>query len=172
MRLTSSVIKSLMIVFSVTLFFPIRSFAVNHEHNMNHQHQSTRFETVRIDGLTLSNFRARASIGSMKNSGAYGEILSNKDDRLIQASSSVAKIVELHQHINDNGVMRMRKVDTGFMIKSNESMVMTPGGYHIMLIGLHKPLKENTSMDLLLKFESGKTIDIAIPIVSIKKLHH
>jgi copper(I)-binding protein len=108
----------------------------------------------------------------MKNSGAYGEILSNKDDRLIKASSSVAKIVELHQHINDNGVMRMRKVDTGFMIKSNESMVMTPGGHHIMLIGLHKPLKENTSMDLLLKFESGKTIDIAIPIVSIKKIHH
>jgi len=108
----------------------------------------------------------------MKNSGAYGEIRSNTDDRLIKASSSVAKMVELHEHINDNGVMRMREVEGGVVLPAGESMVMQPGGYHIMLIGLHEPLKADSSMDLSLEFESGKTVNLSIPIVSIKKMHH
>jgi copper(I)-binding protein len=152
--------------------FSIQGFAMSHGHSMSHQHQSTQFETVTVEGLTLSNFRARASIGPMKNSGAYGEIRSNTDDRLIKASSSVAKMVELHEHINDNGVMRMREVEGGVVLPAGESMVMQPGGYHIMLIGLHEPLKADSSMDLSLEFESGKTVNLSIPIVSIKKMHH
>jgi copper(I)-binding protein len=145
---------------------------MSHGHSMSHQHQSTQFETVTVEGLTLSNFRARASIGPMKNSGAYGEIRSNTDDRLIKASSSVARMVELHEHINDDGVMRMREVEGGFVLQAGETMIMQPGGYHIMLIGLHAPLKADTSMDLSLEFESGKTANLSIPIVSIKKMHH
>ena len=83
------------------------------DHHKTHHHQSNSFVTVEVDGLVLSKFRARASIGQMKNSGAYGEIQSNTYDRLIQASSSVAAVVELHEHINDNGIMRMRKVEGG-----------------------------------------------------------
>ena len=152
--------------------FSIQGFAMSHGHSMSHQHRPIQFETVEVDGLTLSNFRARASIGPMKNSGAYGEIRSNTDDRLIKASSSVAKMVELHEHINDNGVMRMREVEGGVVLPAGESMVMQPGGYHIMLIGLHEPLKADSSMDLSLEFESGKTVNLSIPIVSIKKMHH
>jgi copper(I)-binding protein len=152
--------------------FSIQGFAMSHGSSMSHQHQSTQFEPVTVEGLTLSNFRARASIGPMKNSGAYGEIRSNTDDRLIKASSSVAKVIELHEHINDNGVMRMREVEGGFVLQAGETMVMQPGGYHIMLIGLHEPLKADSSMDLSLEFESGKTVNLSIPIVSIKKMHH
>ena len=171
MRLTASVLKLLAVVFSVALV-SIHSFAMSHVHNMSHRHQSMQFETVKIDGLTLSNFRARASIGSTKNSGAYGEIQSNTNDRLIKASSSVAKVVELHEHINDNGIMRMREVEGGLALTAGKSIVMKPGGHHIMLIGLHEPLKADTAMDLSLEFESGKLIELSIPIVSIKKMHH
>jgi len=153
-------------------FLSIQSLATDHRHTTNHQHHPVQFTLVENDGLTLSNFRARASIGRAQNSGAYGEILSTTGDRLIRASSSVANAVELHEHINDNGVMRMREVEDGFLIRPNESMVMKPGGYHIMLIGLHERLKANTSIDLSLKFESGRTADLLIPIVSIKKMHH
>ena len=171
MRLTASVLKLLAVVFSVVLF-SIHSFAMSHVHNMSHRHQSMQFEKVEIDGLTLSNFLARASIGPMKNSSAYGEIQSNTDDRLIKASSSVTKVVELHEHINDNGIMRMREVEGGLALTAGKSIVMKPGGYHIMLIGLHKPLKADTTMDLSLEFESGKVIELSIPIVSINKMHH
>jgi copper(I)-binding protein len=51
-------------------------------------------------------------------------------------------------------------------------MVMKPGGYHIMLIGLKAPLEAGTTIDLSLEFESGKTFDLTIPVVSIKAMHH
>ena len=150
----------------------IQSVAMDKDHHKTHHHQSNSFVTVEVDGLVLSKFRARASIGQMKNSGAYGEIQSNTYDRLIQASSSVAAVVELHEHINDDGIMRMRKVKGGLALEPNQSMIMKPGGYHIMLISLHKPLKAGDTMDLSLKFGSGKLIELSIPVVSIKKSHH
>ena len=149
----------------------IQSVAMDKDHHESH-HQTNLFVTVEVEGLVLSNFRARESIGHMKNSGAYGEIQSNTNDRLIQASSSVASDVELHEHIHDNGIMRMREVDGGLTLEANQSMIMKPGGYHIMLISLHKPLKAGDTMDLSLKFESGKLIELSIPIVSIKKMYH
>ena len=150
----------------------IQSVAMDKGHHKSHHHRSNSFVTVEVEGLVLSNFRARASIGQMKNSGAYGEIQSNTNDRLIQASSSVAAVVELHEHITDNGIMRMRKVEGGLALEANQSMIMKPGGYHIMLISLHKPLKAGDTMDLSLKFGSGKLIELSIPVVSIKKMNH
>ena len=91
----------------------IQSVAMDKDHHKSHHHQSNSFVTVEVEGIVLSNFRARASIGQMKNSGAYGEIQSNTYDRLIRASSSVAAVVELHEHINDDGIMRMREVEGG-----------------------------------------------------------
>ena len=150
----------------------IQSLAMDKGHHESHHHRSNSFVTVEVDGLVLSKFRARASIGQMKNSGAYGEIRSNTNDRLIQASSSVAAVVELHEHINDNGIIRMRKVEGGLALEANQSIIMKPGGYHIMLISLHKPLKAGDTMDLSLKFGSGKLIKLSIPVVSVKKMHH
>ena len=150
----------------------IQSVAVGKDHYKSHHHRSNSFVTVEVEGLVLSNFRARSSIGQMKNSSAYGEIQSNTTDRLIQASSSVAAVVEVHEHIYYNGIMRMRKVEGGLALEANQSMIMKPGGYHIMLISLHKPLKAGDKMDLSLKFESGKLIGLSMPVVSVKKMHH
>ena len=150
----------------------IQSVAMDKDHYKSHHHRSNSFVTVEVEGLVLSNFRARASIGQMRNSGAYGEIQSNTNDQLIQASSSVAAVVELHEHINDDGIMRMRKVEGGLALEANQSMIMKPVGYHIMLISLHKPLKAGDKMDLSLKFESGKLIGLSMPVVSVKKMHH
>ena len=132
------------------------------------------YETANVSAntITFSNFQARASIGRMPNSGAYGEIRSTSIDRLIKAKSSAASVVELHEHINDQGVMRMREVKAGFAINPSTPMVMKPGGYHIMLIGLKAPLEAGTTIDLSLEFESGKTFDLTIPVVSIKAMHH
>ena len=66
----------------------------------------------------------------------------------------------------------MRKVEGGLALEANQSIIMKPGGYHIMLISLHKPLEAGDTMDLSLKFGSGKLIELSIPVVSIKKMHH
>jgi len=156
----------------VFAFFSVQSVAMNHGQHMNYNAKPTAFEQATADGITFSNFQARASIGRMPNSGAYGEIRSTSIDRLIKAKSPVASVVELHEHINDNGVMRMREVKAGLAINPSTPMVMKPGGYHIMLIGLKAPLEAGTTIDLSLEFESGKTFDLAVPVVSIKTMHY
>ena len=156
----------------VLVFFSVQAVAMNHGQHMGHNTNPTAFEQVTADGMTFSNFQARASIGRMPNSGAYGEIRSTSIDRLIKAKSSAASVVELHEHINDHGVMRMREVKTGLAINPSTPTVMKPGGYHIMLIGLKAPLEAGTTIDLSLEFESGKTFDLTIPVVSIKAIRH
>ena len=156
----------------VLAFFSVQSVAMNHCQHMGHNANPTVFEQVTANGITFSNFQARASIGRMPNSGAYGEIRSTSIDRLIKAKSSAASVVELHEHINDQGVMRMREVKAGFAINPTATMVMKPGGYHIMLIGLKAVLEAGTTIDLSLEFESGKTFVLTIPVVSIKAIRH
>ena len=55
-------------------------------------------------------------------------------------STSFASVAELHEHINDDGVMRMRKEEGGLVINPGQPTIMRPGGHHIMLMGLHKRL--------------------------------
>ena len=156
----------------VLVFFSVHAIAMNYGQHVGHNSDPTAFEQVTADGITFSNFQARASIGRMPNSGAYGEIRSTSIDRLIKAKSSAASLVKLHEHVNDHGVMRMREVKAGLAINPSTPVVMKPGGYHIMLIGLKAPLEEGTFIDLSLEFESGKTFDLTIPVVSIKAMHH
>ena len=156
----------------VLVFFSVQAVAMNHGQHVGHNADPTTFEQVTADGITFLNFQARASIGRMPNSGAYGEIRSTSIDRLIKAKSSAASLVELHEHVNDHGVMRMREVKAGLAINPSTPVVMKPGGYNIMLIGLKAPLEEGTAIDLSLEFESGKTFELTVPIVSIKAMHH
>lgn len=163
--------KNLLIGLIIALY-SVQVVAANHGQGTDHSTPLTSFKQVTADGITLSKFQVRASIGRMPNSGAYGEIRSKSNDRLIKASSTAASVVELHEHINDKGVMRMRKVKAGFAVNPSTPTVMQPGGYHIMLIGLQTPLEAGKTINLSLEFESGKTFDLIVPVVSITTMHH
>lgn len=99
--------------------------------------------------------KATAAFMALKNSG-------DKDVKLVRAESSAAKTVELHTHINDNGVMRMRQV-TGIDIKAKGEAELKPGGHHIMLID-PSALKEGDKVAITLAFEDGsrKQIEAAV----------
>ena len=84
-------------------------------------------------------------------------------DALVSASSPVAKKVEIHNHINDKGVMRMRQV-AKVDVPAGQSVSLQPGGYHVMLIGLKKPLKLNDTFPVTLKYQSGKTQKITATV--------
>ena len=127
---------------------------------------------IAIEGFLLSNFKVRESIAKTPNSGAYGEIRSAEADRLVRASTDAAATIELHEHTNDNGVMRMRRSPDGFFINPGQTMEMKPGGYHLMLLDLKKTLRAGSTINLVLEFASGKIIELMIPVVSIKKMHH
>ena len=85
-------------------------------------------------------------------------------DRLTGAKSDVAKRVEIHEHIKDGDVMRMRQVEPGLELPANGVIEMGPGGYHVMLMGLNAPLEEGESFPVTLVFESGKELVVDVPV--------
>ncbi|MBL6076446.1 copper chaperone PCu(A)C [Belnapia sp. T18] len=79
-------------------------------------------------------------------------------DRLLSAASPVARSVELHTHMRDGEVMRMRQAEGGIPIPPGATVTLRPGGFHVMLIGLTQPLAAGSDVPLTLRFErAGET---------------
>lgn len=168
--------KTLFLTVVLTLTTPV--WAANHGHmhegkKPDHNAANHAFPAVTVGSITLLKFKARASIGQMKNSAAYGQIqIDNGSDRLVSASTPSAKRVELHEHTNDNGIMRMREVESGFPVSQDQPLHMKPGGYHIMLMGLSEPMVADTEITLNLRFASGTETTIQVPVVGMQQMMH
>jgi len=83
-------------------------------------------------------------------------------DTLLSASTPRADMAELHVHINDNGVMRMREVNGGLALAAGSQVKFMPGGYHIMLMGLKQPLKAGDRFPLTLKFAKTGSVTVEV----------
>ncbi len=110
---------------------------------------------------------ARASIGQVKAGAAYMTLVNHGDevDRLTLVDTPVAKRAELHTHLMEGGVMKMRQVQA-IEVAPGEPTVLAPGGLHVMLMGITAPLKEGDSFPLTLAFDKAGTIEITVKIES------
>ena len=106
---------------------------------------------------------SRASIS--KNGVVYVTLHNHggSNDKLVGASSSVAKSVQLHTHKYENGIMRMRHIKS-ITIPAKGSATLKPGGHHIMLMGLTKKLKKGNSFPLTLNFEKAGKIHMNVKV--------
>ena len=72
-------------------------------------------------------------------------------DTLTGITTPVATKADLHETINDHGVMKMRPVAT-LTVEPGKPVTLAPGGYHIMLMGLKQALKQGDSFPVTLSF--------------------
>jgi len=99
---------------------------------------------------------ARATAPGAKIAGGY-MLIRNAGataDRLVAASSPAATKVELHVHLNDNGVMKMREV-SAYDVPAKGSFELKPGGAHLMFVDIKRPFKEGDKLPVKLKFEKA-----------------
>jgi copper(I)-binding protein len=116
--------------------------------------------------ITVEQPWARATPTGAKTGAAY-MTLDNKSgtaDRLTGASSDVADKLQIHEMKVENGVMQMREVPDGLPIPAGGSVVLKPGSYHVMLIGLKKPLTAGEKIPLTLTFEKAGNISVTVPV--------
>lgn len=85
-------------------------------------------------------------------------------DRLIGGSSDIASKFELHEMSMDNGVAKMRPVRGGLEIKPGETVELRPGSYHVMLVGLKKPLAAGEQVKGTLQFEKAGSITVEFEV--------
>ncbi|MDH5426142.1 MAG: copper chaperone PCu(A)C [Gammaproteobacteria bacterium] len=123
--------------------------------------------------ITIIEPYARAVPGSQPNSAAFMILKNNgtNDRALVNARSSVSKVVELHTHKKEGGMMRMRRVKQ-IAIKADSEAVLKPGGLHIMFIGLKQQLNPGDNVDLELMFDDGSQQQLSVPVKMVAGMKH
>lgn len=102
---------------------------------------------------------ARATAPGAKVAAGY-MVLQNRGaaaDRLVGASSPAAARVELHVHIHEGGVMKMREVPA-YDVPAGGLFELKPGGAHLMFMDIKRPFKEGEKVPVRLKFEKAGEI--------------
>lgn len=85
-------------------------------------------------------------------------------DRLLSATSPIASKTELHMTMKQGEVMQMHALEHGIEVAPGRPVVFKPGGLHIMLMGLKRPLKQGESVPLTLVFEKAGQVETKVPV--------
>ena len=136
---------------------------------------STNSVEVEATGTTstiiVSNAQIRPPLPGQNIAAAYFRLDSEVGDKLVSVSSPVSDRVEIHNHIDDKGILRMRKVTDGVVIPANGSAEFVPGGYHVMLFGA--AIKDGTTdVALTLSFETGADVTVIADVVGASNDDH
>jgi copper(I)-binding protein len=104
--------------------------------------------------VEVKNAWVRSTVAAQTASGAFMEITSREAVQLVGVSTPVADSAEVHEMRMDGNVMKMRAVDK-LALPAGKPLVLGPGGYHLMLLGLKHPLTPGTRVPLSLQIESA-----------------
>lgn len=118
------------------------------------------------DHVDVTEMRAFSTNGRTSSAAAYLTIenVGAKDHTLVSAESDIAAITDIHLSRMEDGVMRMAPAGP-LSIKQGQTLVMEPGGLHIMLIRLKRPLTAGETFPLTLTFAHGKTMDVLVDVI-------
>jgi len=102
--------------------------------------------------------RAGAAFLTIKNTGGA--------DRLIAAKSGVSKKTQLHTHIKDGEIMKMRHIEA-ISVPASGMAMLKPGGDHVMFMGLSSPFKEGSKFPLTLVFEKAGEVTTHVMVKGV-----
>ena len=119
-------------------------------------------QPVKAGELVLSGAFTRATLPGAKVGGGYLSISnpSKEDDRLLGGSSPAAARVEVHEMKMDGNVMQMRQLKDGLEIPAGGTAELAPGGAHLMLMDIAKPLKQGDMVPVTLEFAKAGKVDV------------
>jgi copper(I)-binding protein len=101
------------------------------------------------DGVQVTGAWARATAPGQPVAGIYLNIMSDSDARLTAVETPIAKEAQLHQMRMEGGTMRMRQVEA-IDLPAGKTIALEPGDYHVMALGLKRPLKPGEQVPLRL----------------------
>jgi len=93
---------------------------------------------------------------------------SDVDRAVVSAESDVAGTVELHAHLHENGVMKMRQVDK-IDVPAGGETILKPGGLHVMLIDLKQPLDLGQMVEIKFILDDGSSTQVQAEVQSVMK---
>ena len=121
---------------------------------------------ITLGPLEISGAFTRATLPDAKSGGGFLTIVNTggEADRLVSAASPVADMVQLHEMKMEGDVMKMSQVENGIDIAAGETVVLAPGGLHLMFMGLRQAFVEGSAIPVTLTFEKAGTIELELPV--------
>ena len=115
---------------------------------------------------------ARATPPGATVAAGYLEIRNNgkEPDRLLSASTPVAKRVEMHVTEHAEHVAKMRQL-RAFEVPGRERLTLSPGGAHLMLVDIVQPLKRGERFPLTLRFERAGELEVEVEVQELGARH-
>lgn len=107
----------------------------------------------------------RALPPGVSNSAVYMQLMNHGDQdvEVVGLSSSVSDSASVHETVEEDGMLRMRALDV-ITVPAHGTLELSPGGVHVMLMGLNQPLKEGDSVTLNLQLSDGESISVEVPV--------
>ena len=106
---------------------------------------------------TLPNAPVGGGFLTIENTGA-------EPDRLISATSTVSGDTQIHEMAMQGDVMKMRQLVEGLEIPAGETVALSPGGFHIMFLGLKQAFVEGETIAVTLTFEKAGSVEVLLPV--------
>ncbi|HAT32979.1 MAG TPA: hypothetical protein DCW29_19680 [Janthinobacterium sp.] len=126
--------------------------------------------TCALAQVTVTAPWIRATVPQGSATGAFMQLRSARDARLLEVRSKVAGVTEIHQMEMSGQMMRMHAVP-GLDLAAGKTVDLAGGGYHIMLMDLKRQLKEGETVPLTLlveyKDKRRETIQLAVPVKAL-----
>lgn len=125
-----------------------------------------------LTALEFSEAFVRGLPPGQKNTAAFFTVNNSEAQAwtIVRVTSDVAERTEIHRHEHHNGMMTMRELDS-LTIAAGASQKFAPGGLHLMLIGLKRPLGENDRVTLRFFNDAGDTVATEFPVISVVNEH-
>jgi len=122
---------------------------------------------IHLGPINISSPFSRATLPNAPVGGGFLTIenTGTEDDRLVSASSSIAKDTQIHEMAMEGDVMKMRHLAEGLVIPAGETVELTPGSLHIMFMGLNGAFVEGETVTVTLTFEKAGTVDVELPVL-------
>ncbi len=127
-------------------------------------HVSSLFADSELD---VRDAWIRATVPGQPVAAAYLTLRSSTNLRLVSARSEVARAVEIHEMSLTDGVMRMRHLES-LDVPGGHEIRMTPGGIHLMLLDVRRPLLSGEQVELDLVTVTGdekpRSTHVRVPV--------
>jgi copper(I)-binding protein len=113
--------------------------------------------------VTASNAWVRGMVPAQTSTGAFMTLTSTVDAKLLSVSTPVARMVEIHETKMMNGANHMHEVES-VELPAGKPVSLSPGGHHVMLMGMVKAVKPGDMVPLVLAIEEkgGKRVSVEV----------
>jgi copper(I)-binding protein len=121
------------------------------------------------DSIAVTQAWSRATPGGAQVASGYMTIKNNGPaaDRLLGGSTDAAAKVEVHEMATKDGVMTMREIKDGVPVAPGATVTLAPGGFHLMLVNVKKPLKQGDVVTVTLNFEKAGKKEVNFNVLGV-----